>query len=84
MLAASLWYLKNVGLTGAQSDACPPLIAASIFSSNHSSRSGTAAGAVPPPHPVSHPSPGHNVQGSPHNPSSQLPPLAAVDAGAER
>lgn len=62
----------------------PDLYPASIFSSNHSSRSGTAAGAVPPPHPVSHPSPGHNVQGSPHNPSSQLPPLAAVDAGAER
>lgn len=62
----------------------PDLYPASIFSSNHSSRSGTAAGAVPPPHPVSHPSPGHNVQGSPHNPSSQLPPLTAVDAGAER
>ncbi|XP_054545156.1 zinc finger protein GLIS3 isoform X1 [Talpa occidentalis] len=62
----------------------PDLYSASIFSSNHSSRSGTAAGAVPPPHPVSHPSPGHNVQGSPHNPSSQLPPLTAVDAGAER
>nr|XP_031532794.1 zinc finger protein GLIS3 isoform X2 [Vicugna pacos] len=62
----------------------PDLYPASIFSGNHSSRSGTAAGAVPPPHPVSHPSPGHNVQGSPHNPSSQLPPLAAVDAGAER
>ncbi|XP_055284270.1 zinc finger protein GLIS3 isoform X2 [Moschus berezovskii] len=62
----------------------PDLYPASIFSSNHSSRSGTAAGAVPPPHPVSHPSPGHTVQGSPHNPSSQLPPLAAVDAGAER
>ncbi|KAM5328904.1 zinc finger protein GLIS3 isoform 3-T3 [Glossophaga mutica] len=62
----------------------PDLYPASMFSSNHSSRSGTAAGAVPPPHPVSHPSPGHNVQGSPHNPSSQLPPLTAVDAGAER
>ncbi|XP_048662792.1 zinc finger protein GLIS3 isoform X1 [Marmota marmota marmota] len=62
----------------------PDLYPAPIFSSNHSSRSGTAAGAGPPPHPVSHPSPGHNVQGSPHNPSSQLPPLTAVDAGAER
>ncbi|XP_077004400.1 zinc finger protein GLIS3 isoform X1 [Tamandua tetradactyla] len=62
----------------------PDLYPAPIFSSNHSSRSGTAAGAGPPPHPVSHPSPGHNVQGSPHNPSSQLSPLAAVDAGAER
>ncbi|XP_052043669.1 zinc finger protein GLIS3 isoform X2 [Apodemus sylvaticus] len=62
----------------------PELYSAPIFASNHSTRSGTAAGAVPPPHPVSHPSPGHNVQGSPHNPSSQLPPLTAVDAGTER
>ncbi|XP_034503038.1 LOW QUALITY PROTEIN: zinc finger protein GLIS3 [Ailuropoda melanoleuca] len=62
----------------------PDLYPASIFSSNHSSRSGTAAGAVPPPHAVGHPSPGQNVQGSPHNPTSQLPPLTAVDAGAER
>lgn len=62
----------------------PDLYSAPIFSNNHSSRSGTAAGAGPPPHPVSQPSPGHNVQGSPHNPSSQLPPLTAVDAGAER
>lgn len=62
----------------------PELYSAPIFASSHSSRSGTAAGAVPPPHPVSHPSPGHNVQGSPHHPSSQLPPLTAVDAGTER
>lgn len=60
------------------------LISAPIFASNHPNRSATAAGAVPPPHPVSHPSPGHNVQGSPHNPSSQLPPLTAVDASTER
>ncbi|XP_028911269.1 zinc finger protein GLIS3 isoform X1 [Ornithorhynchus anatinus] len=60
------------------------IYSATIFSSTHSSRSGTAAGAGPPPHPVSHPSPGHNVQGSPHNPPSQLPPLTAVDAGTER
>ncbi|XP_036352694.2 zinc finger protein GLIS3 isoform X1 [Ochotona princeps] len=72
------------GTVGCSSGSGPDLYSAPIFSSNHSSRSGTAAGAVPPPHPVSHPSPGHNVQGSPHNPSSQLPPLAAVDAGAER
>ncbi|XP_019373177.1 PREDICTED: zinc finger protein GLIS3 [Gavialis gangeticus] len=57
---------------------------ATMFSSTHSSRSGTAAGAVPLTHPVSHPSPGHNVQGSPHNPPSQLPPLSAVDSGTER
>lgn len=68
----------------ALSHAASLLISAPIFASNHSTRSGTAAGAVPPPHPVSHPSPGHNVQGSPHNPSSQLPPLTAVDAGTER
>ncbi|XP_019501458.1 PREDICTED: zinc finger protein GLIS3 isoform X1 [Hipposideros armiger] len=72
------------GAVGCSPGPGPDLYPASIFSSNHSSRSGTAAGAVPPPHPVSHPSPGHNVQGSPHNPSSQLPPLTAVDAGAER
>lgn len=72
------------GVVGRSPGPGPDLYSASIFSSNHSSRSGTAAGAVPPPHPVSHPSPGHNVQGSPHNPSSQLPPLTAVDAGAER
>ncbi|XP_008585446.1 PREDICTED: zinc finger protein GLIS3-like [Galeopterus variegatus] len=72
------------GTVGCSPGPGPDLYTASIFSSNHSSRSGTAAGAVPPPHPASHPSPGHNVQGSPHNPSSQLPPLTAVDAGAER
>ncbi|KAM7093685.1 zinc finger protein GLIS3 isoform 2-T3 [Molossus nigricans] len=72
------------GAVGCSPGPGPDLYPASIFSSNHSTRSGTAAGAVPPPHPVSHPSPGHNVQGSPHTPSSQLPPLAAVDAGAER
>ncbi|XP_059958212.1 zinc finger protein GLIS3 isoform X2 [Mesoplodon densirostris] len=62
----------------------PDLYTASVFSSNHSSRSGTAAGAMPTPHPVSHPSPGHNVQGSSRNPSSQLPAPTAADAGAER
>ncbi|XP_029423489.1 zinc finger protein GLIS3 isoform X2 [Nannospalax galili] len=72
------------GTVGRSPGPGPDLYPAPIFSSNHSSRSGTAAGAVPPPHPVSHPSPGHNVQGSPHNPSSQLPPLTAVDAGTER
>ncbi|XP_062064310.1 zinc finger protein GLIS3 isoform X1 [Lepus europaeus] len=72
------------GTVGCSPGPGPDLYSAPIFSSNHSSRSGTAAGAVPPPHPVSHPSPGHNVQGSPHNPSSQLPPLTAVDTGAER
>ncbi|XP_029469295.1 zinc finger protein GLIS3 [Rhinatrema bivittatum] len=55
-----------------------------MFSSTHSSRSGTAAGTIPPQHPPSHPSPGHNVQGSPHNPPTQLPPLTAVDAGSDR
>ncbi|XP_032490899.1 zinc finger protein GLIS3 isoform X3 [Phocoena sinus] len=60
------------------------LYPASVFSSNHSGRSGTAAGAMPTPHPVSHPSPGHNVQGSSRNPSSQLPAPTAADTGAER
>nr|XP_058927836.1 zinc finger protein GLIS3 isoform X3 [Kogia breviceps] len=60
------------------------LYPASVFSSNHSGRSGTAAGAMPTPHPVSHPSPGHNVQGSSRNPSSQLLAPTAADAGAER
>ncbi|XP_060055765.1 zinc finger protein GLIS3 isoform X2 [Erinaceus europaeus] len=72
------------GAVGRSPGPGPELYPASIFSNNHSSRSGTAAGAVPPPHPVSHPSPGQNVQGSPHNPSSQLPPLTAVDTSAER
>ncbi|XP_026961592.1 zinc finger protein GLIS3 isoform X2 [Sagmatias obliquidens] len=62
----------------------PDLYPASVFSSNHSGRSGTAAGAMPTSHPVSHPSPGHNVQGSSRNPSSQLPAPTAADAGAER
>ncbi|XP_048948592.1 zinc finger protein GLIS3 isoform X2 [Canis lupus baileyi] len=72
------------GAVGRSPGPGPDLYPASIFSSNHSSRSGTAAGAVPPPHTVGHPSPGQNVQGSPHTPVSQLPPLTAVDAGAER
>ncbi|XP_030150092.1 zinc finger protein GLIS3 [Lynx canadensis] len=55
----------------------PDLYPASVFSSSHSSRSGA-------PHTVGHPSPGHSVQGSPHHPAPQLPPLAAVDAGADR
>uniref|UniRef100_A0A452IHG9 C2H2-type domain-containing protein n=1 Tax=Gopherus agassizii TaxID=38772 RepID=A0A452IHG9_9SAUR len=57
---------------------------ATMFSSTHSSRSGTAAGGGPPSHPVSHPSPAHNVHGSPCNPPSQLPLLSAVDSGTER
>ncbi|XP_007937575.1 zinc finger protein GLIS3 [Orycteropus afer afer] len=72
------------GAVGCSPGPGPDLYSAPLFSSNHSSRSGTAAGAGPPPHAVSHPSPGHNVQGSPHHHPSQLPPLAAVDAGAER
>uniref|UniRef100_F6T4A8 GLIS family zinc finger 3 n=1 Tax=Monodelphis domestica TaxID=13616 RepID=F6T4A8_MONDO len=72
------------GTMGRSPGSVHDIYSATIFSSTHSSRSGTAAGAGPPPHPVSHPSPGHNVQGSPHNPSSQLPPLSAVDSGTER
>ncbi|XP_077201041.1 zinc finger protein GLIS3 isoform X2 [Paroedura picta] len=58
---------------------------AALFSSSHSSQSGTAAGIGPPSHSMSHSSPGHSVQGSsPHNPPAQVPPLAAVDSGSER
>ncbi|XP_023584354.1 zinc finger protein GLIS3 [Trichechus manatus latirostris] len=72
------------GALGCSPGPGPDLYPAPHFSSNHSSRSGTSAGARPPPNTVSHPSPGHNVQGSPHHPPSHLPPLAAVDTGAER
>ncbi|XP_027973094.1 zinc finger protein GLIS3 [Eumetopias jubatus] len=72
------------GAVGCSPGPGPDLYPASIFGNSHSSRSGTAAGPMPAPHAVGHPSPGQSVQGSPHNPASQLPPLAAVDAGAER
>ncbi|KAM4706711.1 zinc finger protein GLIS3 [Discoglossus pictus] len=55
-----------------------------MFSSTHSSRSGTALGNVPPPLPPSHPSPGNNMQTSPHNPPSQLPPLTPMEPGSDR
>ncbi|XP_042188910.1 zinc finger protein GLIS3 [Callorhinchus milii] len=55
-----------------------------MFSSTHSSRSGTATGLISSSHPPNHPSPVHNMQGSPHNPQSQLPPLPVVDEGNER
>ncbi|NXE26731.1 GLIS3 protein, partial [Ardeotis kori] len=51
-----------------------------VFPSTQTSRSGTAAGAVSLSHPSSHPSPGHNVQGSPLHPSPQLPLLSAADS----
>ncbi|XP_006881378.1 PREDICTED: zinc finger protein GLIS3 [Elephantulus edwardii] len=72
------------GTVGCSPRSRPDLYPAPLFANNHSSRSGTAAGSRPPPHAVSHPSPGHNVQGSPHHPPSQLPPLTAADSGAER
>ncbi|KAF0882609.1 GLIS3 protein, partial [Crocuta crocuta] len=72
------------GAVGCSPGPGPDLYPASIFSSNHSSRSAATAGAVPAPHAVAHPSPGHSTQGSPHNPAPQLPPLTAVDAGADR
>ncbi|XP_048360270.1 zinc finger protein GLIS3 [Sphaerodactylus townsendi] len=53
---------------------------AALFSSSHSSQSGT----VPPSHSMSHASPSQNAQGSPHNPPAQVPPLATVDSGTER
>ncbi|XP_068127496.1 zinc finger protein GLIS3 isoform X2 [Hyperolius riggenbachi] len=59
---------------------------ATLFSSSHSSRSGTAVGNVPQPQPLasSHPSPRSNLQSSPHNPSSQLPPLTPMETGSDR
>ncbi|XP_062984624.1 zinc finger protein GLIS3 [Elgaria multicarinata webbii] len=57
---------------------------AALFSSTQSSRSGTAGGTGPPPHSVSHASPGHNVHGSPHHPPTQVPSLTTRDSGTER
>ncbi|XP_015281510.1 PREDICTED: zinc finger protein GLIS3 [Gekko japonicus] len=57
---------------------------AALFSSSHSSQSGTAAGIGLPSHSMSHSSPGHNVQGSPHNPTAQVQPLSTVGSGDER
>ncbi|KAM7076313.1 zinc finger protein GLIS3 isoform 3-T4 [Ciconia maguari] len=53
---------------------------AAVFPSTQTSRSGTAAGAVSSSHPSSHPSPGHNIQGSPLHPPPQLSLLSAVDS----
>ncbi|MEE6459220.1 hypothetical protein FKM82_000574 [Ascaphus truei] len=55
-----------------------------MFSSTHSSRSGTAGGNVPPPLLPSHPSPGSNMQSSPHNPPSQLTPLTPMEPSSDR
>ncbi|XP_053322149.1 zinc finger protein GLIS3 [Spea bombifrons] len=55
-----------------------------MFSSSHSSRSGTAGGNVPQALPPNHPSPGSNIQSSPHNPPSQLPPITPMEPGSER
>ncbi|XP_073398717.1 zinc finger protein GLIS3 [Dendrobates tinctorius] len=62
------------------------VFSATLFSSTHSSRSGTAAGNVPQSQPLSssHPSPGSNMQSSPHNAPSQLPPLTPMESGTER
>ncbi|XP_054843114.1 zinc finger protein GLIS3 [Eublepharis macularius] len=57
---------------------------AALFSSSHSSQSGTTTGIGPPSRSVSHSSPSQNVQGSPHNPPTQVPPLATGDSGTER
>ncbi|XP_032845517.1 zinc finger protein GLIS3 [Tyto alba] len=53
---------------------------AAVFPSTQTSQSGTATGAVSLSHTSSHPSPGHNVQGSPLHPPPQLPLLSAVDS----
>ncbi|XP_075047439.1 zinc finger protein GLIS3 isoform X1 [Mixophyes fleayi] len=59
---------------------------AALFSSTHSSRSGTAGGNMPTSQPLAsnHPSPVNNMQSSPHNPTSQLPPLTPMDPGSDR
>ncbi|NWW78815.1 GLIS3 protein, partial [Climacteris rufus] len=52
---------------------------AAVISSTQISQNGTAAGTVSLSHPSSHPSPGHNVQGSPlHLPQMSL--LTAADS----
>ncbi|NWZ79864.1 GLIS3 protein, partial [Poecile atricapillus] len=52
---------------------------AAVIPSTQINQSGTAAGAVSLSHPVSHSSPGHNIQGSPLHPP-QIPLLAAADS----
>ncbi|NXE98411.1 GLIS3 protein, partial [Menura novaehollandiae] len=52
---------------------------APVIPNTQISRSGAAAGAVSLSHPSSHPSPGHNVQGSPLHPP-QIPLLSTVDS----
>lgn len=78
-----------VSLTCERSEIAPfisilTLISAALFSSSHSSQSGTAAVVGPPSHTMGHSSPGHSVQGSPQNPPAQVPPLATVDSRPER
>ncbi|NXY13958.1 GLIS3 protein, partial [Atrichornis clamosus] len=50
-----------------------------VIPSTQISRSGAAAGTVSMSHPSSHPSPGHNIQGSPLHPP-QTPLLSAADS----
>ncbi|NXB73697.1 GLIS3 protein, partial [Donacobius atricapilla] len=52
---------------------------AAVIPSTQINQSGTAAGAVSLSHPSSHPSPGHNLQGSPLHPP-QILLLAAADS----
>ncbi|KFV85833.1 Zinc finger protein GLIS3, partial [Struthio camelus australis] len=53
---------------------------AAVFPSTQTSRSAAVAGVVSLPQTISLPSPGCNVQGSPHHPPHQLPLLSAVDS----
>nr|XP_025956287.1 zinc finger protein GLIS3 [Dromaius novaehollandiae] len=55
-------------------------VSAAVFPGTQTSRSATAAGAVSLSQPISLPSPGCNVQGSPRHPPHQLPLLSAVDS----
>ncbi|XP_069783325.1 zinc finger protein GLIS3-like [Narcine bancroftii] len=55
-----------------------------MFSSTHSSRCGTATAIISSSLPPNHPSPVHNMQGSPHNPQTQLPSLPVLEESNER
>ncbi|XP_072848258.2 zinc finger protein GLIS3 isoform X4 [Pogona vitticeps] len=62
----------------------PDIYPAALFSTAHSSQSGTAADSGPPSHSVSHTSPGQNMHSSSHNLATQMPPFTTGDSGNER
>uniref|UniRef100_A0ABM5FS80 Zinc finger protein GLIS3 isoform X2 n=1 Tax=Pogona vitticeps TaxID=103695 RepID=A0ABM5FS80_9SAUR len=61
----------------------PDIYPAALFSTAHSSQSGTAADSGPPSHSVSHTSPGQNMHSSSHNLATQMPPFTTGDSGNE-